>query len=181
MEQYAPEVAKKVWSMVRAMLYMIKKNISKRKLLLDLNMMMKRSKIARKALKNRMHHHHSPNFPEHYEFSCSNTPVYPLSFFTTNKKHHKQHKKTTHNKSTVVNNEHDHIFVDPAVIKALEMMLASAAASPVVPGLGKSPMVRQLRVTDSPFPLSNGEEDSYVDEAAEKFIVKFYNELRRQS
>ncbi|MFS7906177.1 hypothetical protein Hanom_Chr01g00056221 [Helianthus anomalus] len=180
MEQNLPVVAKKVWNMVRAMLYMIKKNISKRKLLLDLIMMMKRSKIARKALKNRMHHHHSPNFPEHYEFSCSNTPVYPLSLFTTHKKHHKQHKKTTHNKSTIVNNEHDHIVVDPAVIKALEM-LTSAAASPVVPGFGKSPIVRQLRVTDSPFPLSNGEEDSHVDEAAEKFIMKFYNELRRQS
>ncbi|KAM0032063.1 hypothetical protein Hdeb2414_s0016g00470931 [Helianthus debilis subsp. tardiflorus] len=180
MEQNVAEVAKKVWSMVHAMLYMIKKNISERKLPLDLIMTMKRSKIARKALKNRMHHHHSPNFPEHYEFSCSNTPVYPLSLFTTHKKHHKQHKKTTHNKSTIVNNEHDHIFVDPAVIKALEM-LTSAAVSPVVPRFGKSPMVRQLRVTDSPFPLGNGEEDSHVDEAAEKFIMKFYNELRRQS
>ena len=41
-------------------------------------------------------------------------------------------------------------------------------------------MVRQLRITDSPFPLSNGEEDS-VDEAAEKFIMKFYKELRREN
>ncbi|KAJ0709577.1 hypothetical protein HanRHA438_Chr09g0428051 [Helianthus annuus] len=120
-------------------------------------------------------------FPRTLRVQLQQHPVYPLSLFTTHKKHHKQHKKTSHNKSTIVNNEHDHIFVDPAVIKALEMMLTSAAASPVVPGFGKSPMVRQLRVTDSPFPLSNEEEDSHVDEAAEKFIMKFYNELRRQS
>ncbi|KAJ0895572.1 hypothetical protein HanPSC8_Chr09g0402111 [Helianthus annuus] len=199
MEQNLPVVAKKVWSMVRAMLYMIKKNISKRKLLLDLNLMMKRNKIARKVFKNLMHHHnhwsasafnrgshHSPNFTfpppptEEYEFSCSNTPVYPLSRFTTNKKHHKYKKNSQKIKSTIINDEHDQIFVDPALIKALEM-LTSAAASPVVPGFGISPMVRQLRVTDSPFPLSNGEEDSYVDEAAEKFIMKFYSDLRRQS
>ncbi|KAK1434141.1 hypothetical protein QVD17_11059 [Tagetes erecta] len=168
MEQNVPVVAKKVWSLVRAMLFMIKKNICKRKLLLELNTIIKRGK----ALQNR-----DPPM-DHYEFSCSNTPVNPISIFTTNKKH----KKTSHKiKSNVNNKEHDtnHIFVDPAVIKALEM-LTSAAASPAVSGFGRSPVVRQLRVTDSPFPLSNVEDDSYVDEAAEKFIMKFYNELRRE-
>ncbi|KAD4889301.1 hypothetical protein E3N88_21374 [Mikania micrantha] len=203
MEQNLPVAAKKVWSVVRAMLFMIKKNISKRKLLLDLNMLMKRGKIAGQALQNLIfyHHHHwsasafnhrshhSPNFTfpppptEDYEFSCSNSPVNPLSLFTTNKKHH-NFKKDLKKKSVITNendhNEYDRIFVDPAVIKALEM-LTSAAASPAVHGFGKSPVVRQLRITDSPFPLCNGEEDSYVDEAAEKFIMKFYNELRRQN
>ncbi|KAK1434142.1 hypothetical protein QVD17_11060 [Tagetes erecta] len=163
MEQNVPVVANKVWSLVRAMLFMIKKNICKRKLLLELNTIIKRGK----ALQNR----DPPT--DHYEFSCSNTPVNPLSIFTTNKKH----KKTSHKiKSTTINKEHDtdRIFVDPAVIKALEMLTAS-------PRIGKSPVVRPLRVTDSPFPLSNGEDDdSYVDEAAEKFIMKFYNELRRE-
>ncbi|KAL4583832.1 hypothetical protein LXL04_008417 [Taraxacum kok-saghyz] len=195
MEQNLPVVAKKFWSLIRVMLFMLRKNISKRKLLLDLNLMMKRGKVAGKALQNLMLHHHrnwsssasnrrshdSPNFTfpppktDEYEFSCSNSPAYPLSLFSTNKKRH--YKK----KSAAQNNAHDEIIIDAAVIKALHEMLNSATASPALPGFGKSPMVRQLRITDSPFPLSNGDEDSYVDEAAEKFIMKFYNDLRRQS
>ncbi|XP_071712017.1 uncharacterized protein [Rutidosis leptorrhynchoides] len=194
MEQNLPLVAKKVMSLVRVMLFIIRKNLSKRKLLLDLNMMMKRGKIAGKALQNLMFHHHhnwsssafnrrsndSRNFTfpppetEDYEFSCSNSPAYPMSLFTTHKKNHYKNKKH------VVKNDHDEIYIDHSIIKALEM-LTSTNASPALPGFGKSPMVRQLRITDSPFPLSNGDEDNYVDEAAEKFILKFYKELRRQS
>nr|GEW29070.1 hypothetical protein [Tanacetum cinerariifolium] len=59
-------------------------------------------------------------------------------------------------------------------------MIHSENVSPALPGFGRSPMVRQLRVTDSPFPLSNVDEDSHVDDAAEEFINRFYNDLRRQ-
>jgi hypothetical protein len=42
-------------------------------------------------------------------------------------------------------------------------------------------MVRQLRVTDSPFPLQNDDEkDNQVDKAAEDFINRFYSQLRKQ-
>lgn len=56
-------------------------------------------------------------------------------------------------------------------------------ASPALPGFGRSPFVRQLRITDSPFPLKEVDEvDSwYVDKAAEEFIQKFYKELRNQN
>ena len=40
-------------------------------------------------------------------------------------------------------------------------------------------MVRQLRITDSPFPLKD-EGDSQVDKAAEEFIKKFYKDLKLQ-
>lgn len=54
-------------------------------------------------------------------------------------------------------------------------------ASPVVlPGFGKSPMVRQLRITDSPFPIKDDGGDGQVDVAAEEFIKKFYKELKKQ-
>ncbi|XP_076925703.1 uncharacterized protein LOC143588632 [Bidens hawaiensis] len=172
MEQNLPIVAKKVQSLVRTILFMIKKKISKSKLLLDLNIMMKRGNLTGKPL--HYHNHHSTNFTfpsppikDYYEFSCSNTPINPLSLFTTLKKHHID-KKTSKNKSVNINESHDQIFVDPSVIKALEMLTNT------------SPAVRQLRVTDSPFPLTNGEDDGYVDEAAEKFIMKFYSDLRRQ-
>lgn len=84
-----------------------------------------------------------------------------------------------------------------AVHQVLEMMNTSegtTGSSPLgmdyfLPGFGngKSPMGRQLRVTDSPFPLKNGkgdaeelEEDVKVSKAAEEFIKKFYTNLRMQ-
>ncbi|KAI3759712.1 hypothetical protein L6452_07723 [Arctium lappa] len=187
MEQNLPLVAKKVRSLIRLIQFMLKKGISKKKLLLDLNLMIKRGKIAGKALQNLMfNHHHNwsasttfnrpppPLTTDDYEFSCSNTPTYPLSLF---KKHHG--KKISKKKSKSSENDGDEIIVDDAMIKALKMV--TAASSPAVGGFGKSPVVRQLRVTDSPFPVRNGEEeDSYVDEAAERFIMKFYSELRRE-
>lgn len=61
---------------------------------------------------------------------------------------------------------------------------APVEASPLVtlPGFGRSPMVRQLRVTDSPFPLKDdGDAHSgLVDKAAEEFIKNFYKDLTLQ-
>lgn len=204
MEQNMPVIAKRVWSLVRVMFYMLRKGISKGKLMADLNMMMKRGKIAGKALQNLMfHHHHAwsistlnhrrthdknhlPFFPSpppgEYEFSCSNSPAYPHSLFSFHKKHnnnnHSHFFSCAHAPQT---DEQEMVSVNAAaVMKALEM-LQSEAASPALPGFGKSPMVKQLRITDSPFPLHSVDEDSHVDEAAEEFIMKFYNDLRRQN
>lgn len=60
---------------------------------------------------------------------------------------------------------------------------AAAAASPMVvlPGFGRSPIGRQLRVTDSPFPLKDeGGGDGKVDKAADEFISRFYKDLKSQ-
>ncbi|XP_076932133.1 uncharacterized protein LOC143597535 [Bidens hawaiensis] len=128
---------------------MLRKGIPKRRLLLELNMMIKRGKIVRKALQSLMfhHHHHNHNPPQgEYEFSCSNTPSnnnHPFSMFSFNKKQH-------------VEDHVDVMAINAAVMKAMEMMIHSETASPVLPGFGKSPMVRQLRVTDSPFPVGSG-------------------------
>ncbi|GKA45008.1 hypothetical protein Tco_0737804 [Tanacetum coccineum] len=68
-----------------------------------------------------------------------------------------------------------------ALSKALEI-LKRATASPALLRFGKSPMAKELRITDSPFLLSNGDEDGdQVDEAAEKFIMRFYNGLRGEA
>ncbi|RVW28552.1 hypothetical protein CK203_100185 [Vitis vinifera] len=155
MEPNLPVIAKRLWGIVRVMFFMLRKGISKRKLLLDLNMMMKRGKIAGKAIGNLMFHHHSSSAarrsadghisfaaPREYEFSCSNSPL--------------------------------------NAVKAVLEMLNSEVASPALPGFGRSPMVRQLRITDSPFPLKDIDEDSEVDKAAEEFIERFYNDLKKQ-
>ncbi|XP_059641378.1 uncharacterized protein LOC132283449 [Cornus florida] len=194
MEPNVPVVSKRVWNIVRALFFMLRKGISKRKLMVDLNMMMKRGKIAGKAIvHNLMFHHHtgstsntrsherhvSSSDPREYEFSCSNSPAL-FPFQVSKLKHHILHHssffacahapQTDDNDATTVN----------AVIKALEV-LNSEAASPALPGFGRTPLVRQLRITDSPYPLRDGDEDSHVDQAAEEFIMKFYNNLRRQN
>lgn len=71
-------------------------------------------------------------------------------------------------------------MVNAAVLKALEM-IQSETASPALPGFGRTPMVRQLRVTDSPFPLRDVEGNSHVDEKADEFISRFYRDLRREA
>nr|XP_016505410.1 PREDICTED: uncharacterized protein LOC107823298 [Nicotiana tabacum] len=71
-------------------------------------------------------------------------------------------------------------MVNAAVLKALEM-IQSGTASPALPGFGRTPTVRQLRVTDSPFPLRDGEGNSQVDEKADEFISRFYRDLRREA
>ncbi|KAG8388360.1 hypothetical protein BUALT_Bualt02G0117700 [Buddleja alternifolia] len=153
------------------MYFMLRKGISKGKLLADLSMLMKRGKIAGKAaIDNLMFHHHaavstSGRRPDgEYEFSCSNSPAYPIFHLKKRKHSHAPPPPT-----------------EEELMAAAMEMINSAAASPVLPGFGPSPMVRQLRVTDSPFPLREIEEDNRVDEAAEKFIMKFYKDLRQQN
>lgn len=170
MEQKLPLVAKRAWSLMHVIFDMLKKGISKAKIMADLNKMIKGGKIAGKSLhKLLFHHHHNwaatifhrhphhlpypppPPPADEYEFSCTTTPDhFPLSFLSTNKKHNA-----------------------PAVIEALKMLTYAS------PGFEKSPMVRQLRITDSPFPLSNGDEDGQVDADADEYITRFYNSLRR--
>ncbi|GKB83873.1 hypothetical protein Tco_0950768 [Tanacetum coccineum] len=166
MEQKLPLIAKKAWSLMHAIFYMLKKGISKVKIMVDLNMMIKHGKIAGKSLHNHLfHHHHNwaatifhrhphhlsypppPPPADEYEFSCTTTPDhFPLSLLSTNKKHNEQ--------------------VPHAVIKALKMLTYAS------PGFEKSPMVRQLRITDSPFPLSNDDEDGQVDADADEYIAR---------
>ncbi|KAJ9559684.1 hypothetical protein OSB04_004844 [Centaurea solstitialis] len=181
MEQNLPIMAKKVWNLMRVFFFILKKGISKTKFLADLNLIIKRGKLAGKALHNLLFHHH-----HHWAAAATihrpPPPEFTYTYISTHKKHH--HPSAAAAGSPAADGG-DGIVVTPAVMKALEM-LASAAASPAAGfrGFGKgstTPRVRELRITDSPFPLSNGDEDGKVDEAAEKFITRFYNDLRRQN
>ncbi|XVF17137.1 hypothetical protein REPUB_Repub10bG0093400 [Reevesia pubescens] len=114
--------------------------------------------------------------PREYEFSCNNNPAF-YSFYA----HHKRNKHHHFGKSSN-NYRYDDVTTVATVQKVLEMLNNDAAvdASPmVVPGFGKSPMVRPLRVTNSPFSLKD-EADTQVDKVAEEFINKFYKDLKLQ-
>ncbi|KAI3766572.1 hypothetical protein L2E82_16636 [Cichorium intybus] len=185
MEQKAPAVAKKVWNLVREVYFMLRKCIIKRKLLQDFNMMIMRGK-------NLMFHHHNNNEttfttnhrshhlpflsppPGEYEFSCSNSPGsshHPFSLFSRHKKYHSNNKPSE---------DHLDMMAINAVLKAMQT-IHSQNSSPALPGFGSTPTVRQLRVTDSPFPLSSMGEDNQVNEEAEQFISRFYNDLQLQN
>ncbi|KAJ7969548.1 Avr9/Cf-9 rapidly elicited protein [Quillaja saponaria] len=196
MEPSPPVVAKKLWNMVRIVFFMLRKGICKSKLMVDLHLMLKRGKLASKAIVNNlMLHHHYAAFtcrsndshlsfisPREYEFSCSNSPAYPIFQINKRNKHHHHHHGAHHHfpKSSY---RYDDVTTVNAVQKMLEMLNndISVEASPLVtlPGFGKSPIGKQLRITDSPFPLKD-EGDSQVDKAADDFITKFYKDLKLQ-
>ncbi|GMP34960.1 hypothetical protein CsSME_00007610 [Camellia sinensis var. sinensis] len=147
-----PVAARRLWHIVRVLYFMVRKGISKRKLMVDLNMMMKRGKIAGKAIHNLMfhHNHHSSTFncqshdrhlsfsaPREYEFSCSNSPAaFPFNL-SKQRKHHKHSHffPCAHAPPT-----DDDIMTVDAVKKALEMMNSEAGSS-VLPGFLQSPMM----------------------------------------
>ncbi|KAH0970543.1 hypothetical protein GBA52_022699 [Prunus armeniaca] len=190
-EPSPPMVAKKLWNLVRVVFFMVRKGLSKSKLLVDLHLMLKRGKLAGKAIAHNFMLHHSSGFscrsndavsfitPREYEFSCSNSPAIhnPFHFNKRNKHHHHYFTKTTRAY------QYDDVTTMNAVQKVLEMlnneMVAEASPLVTLPGFGKSPMVRQLRITDSPFPLKE-EGDSQVDKEAEEFIKRFYKDLKLQ-
>ncbi|XP_047310315.1 uncharacterized protein LOC124913919 [Impatiens glandulifera] len=212
-----PVVAKRFWNLVRGVWLVLRKGISKPKLLmLDLNVMVKRGKLAGKNMMHNIishhhhHHHHAspePRLPaDEYEFSCSDTPAHRASFpfaFHLNNYKRKQHGtgnffgSCAHAPQTndqdfddVIDGElSEALASSPSVAAFLqspgvsEMMYGcySEAPSPALPGFGRTPVVRQLRVTDSPFPLGDIEENCLVDAAAEEFIGKFYEQLRKQN
>ncbi|XAR50678.1 hypothetical protein NMG60_11005071 [Bertholletia excelsa] len=204
-ETNLPVPTKNFWSCLRVLFFMIRKSISKRKLMLDLsfNMMVKRGKIAGKAIHNLMFHHNSsmPHGGElaakEYEFSCRNTPAFPFHL-GGNKRTCTHFFPCAHAPAT--SDDDDAVIDAPtaAMRKVLEMMNSEASpafwqspavwdmirselSSPALPGFGRTPSTRQLRITDSPFPLRGMDEDADIDKAAEDFILRFYNELRQQN
>lgn len=197
MESNLPVISKRVWNMVRVAFFMLRKGMSKGKLMMGLNMMLKRrGKLAGKAIANLMFHHHGHNHggstssrrshhqftaSREYEFSCSNTPNH---FFPIGKRH-RSHNHSHNNFSTSAQTPHTHDDDDVATMSAmkavLEMLNNDQTIVEASPAFGHSPMVRQLRVTDSPFPLKDDDEkDNQIDKAAEDFINRFYSQLRKQ-
>ncbi|KAI9107785.1 hypothetical protein K1719_021121 [Acacia pycnantha] len=195
MENNLPVLSKRVWSIVRVAFFMLRKGLTKPKLLMHLNVMLKcPGKLAGQAIvdlisHHRHHSHHGTSENAHlqfttareYEFSCSKTPKY--SFFAKHRHIPRDFFACAHAPLTL---DDDTAAVNNALKVALEMvddkkckdMVAESA--PALPASGKT--VRPVRVTDSPFPVQDGDGggDHQVDKAAEEFIERFFNELRKQ-
>ncbi|KAK9149331.1 hypothetical protein Scep_008088 [Stephania cephalantha] len=194
-------VTKRLWRIVRIVFFMIRKGIiSKSKLMLDLrHLMSKRGyKLAGKALANLMfhhhHHHHSaaavstfiPPNNKDYEFSCSNSPALPSYIINNNKNKHTNSSHYYFSPIRPSNSSDDDVANFATIQKILEMLNYSEVGSPAAVmrrSTTPSPLVRQLRITDSPFPLRNDDEDydGRVDQRAEMFIESFYEQLKQQA
>ncbi|XP_028798053.1 uncharacterized protein LOC114753536 [Neltuma alba] len=196
MESNLPVLSKRVWNMVRLVFFMLRKGFNKPKLLMDLSLMLKRpGKLAGKAIADLITHHHHCHHgsstasddtylrfstAREYEFSCSNKPNY--SFFS--KRHPRRFFTCAHAPLTL---DDDVVTVNNALQVALDKLddqkcKHAVDASPALPGFGRTPTVRQLRVTDSPFPVQDGSDDGdhRVDNAAEEYIERVFKELRKQ-
>ncbi|XP_008798397.2 uncharacterized protein LOC103713298 [Phoenix dactylifera] len=188
MELQSPVAAKNLWNFLRLAIIMMRKGlIAKRKLIMDMKLVMERGKVLGKSLGNLMFHHQprsplpqGPNFSMHaYEFSCTNTPnpiLYGMSW------------KRRHNLFSCI---HANVVEEPdempGPVAVLPMIERSPqwAYSPSVLAIGE-----QRSQMPSPFSVrvsnysSEDEGDGFgreVDDKAEEFIKRFYEQLRSQS
>ncbi|GJX14847.1 hypothetical protein Tco_0206605 [Tanacetum coccineum] len=170
MEQNLPIITKKLWRLMRVMFFMLKKGISKAKIMADVNMMIKRGKIAGK-----------PTSPcNEYEFSCRNILRHPLALVSSHKKHkNNRHHLGTSNPPLAIDYSDD-IVINAAVLKALDILKSATMMSPPPMEFG-SPLDEKMMITDSPSLVIKDGEDEHVDEAAEEFIRRFYNDRRREN
>lgn len=151
--------------------------------MLDLQLLLKRSKIAGKVIANMLTFNNIDNFescisPQGVEFSCNNTPSNPTCQLNKRRKRDSSHE----------------VAASAAIARAFEILSQEsfdAGQYSVVPSpspaskwsFGTTPRrVRRIRVTDSPFPIKEEEEedDGRVDKQAEDFIRRFYEQLQFQ-
>ncbi|KAK3183935.1 hypothetical protein Dsin_031221 [Dipteronia sinensis] len=193
-------VAKKLWNVLRITFFMIRKGlVSKRKLIMDMNLMMKRGKLLRKSLSNLMsynHHHHSKHVTrgsfgvQEYEFSCSNSPS-PVFFHVSKKRHH--HYFPCINSHQVLEEEdqeeimeHETYYNEPNKAVVLVPKTPEYTFNFRFDGEKCSPMPSPFSVRVSNYSSDDDEimtegGNGQVDDRAEEFIRNFYEQLRVQS
>ncbi|KAG8052866.1 hypothetical protein GUJ93_ZPchr0001g31020 [Zizania palustris] len=207
-----PGFGKRMMHVLRAVYHMLRRGLCRKRLMMDLHLLLGRGKLAGRALRDVLlaHQPHQHNGavtagggrlgegavddssalsfyhhnPRDVEFSCNTTPSYAPGVFPFR----------IRGRGARGNNFGG---LDAAeVARAFEMLNAEAAGAggvtPSLPGaatpsplqalsLGRSPAgVRQLRVTDSPFPLEPEGIDGHVDDKAADFIEWFHQQLRQQ-
>ncbi|XP_054779898.1 uncharacterized protein LOC129287693 [Prosopis cineraria] len=195
MELNSANAARRLWNVLRISFLMMRKGvISKRKLIMDMNLMMKKGKLLRKSLSNLMsshHHYHSKSvtrgggFGMEYEFSCSNSPN-PGFLHLHKRKHHFNLPCINH--PQVVDEEE----TEPEPPKAMVLMPKTPDyafnlrfdPSDFAAGDRRSPLPSPFSVRISNFSSVDDSEEpgnGLVDDQAEDFIRRFYEQLRMQS
>ncbi|KAI5005779.1 hypothetical protein ZWY2020_033022 [Hordeum vulgare] len=198
-----PGLGRRLLHVLRAVYHMLRRGLCRKRLMMDLHLLLGHGKLAGRAVRDLLAHQPhagahrfaaagaSPSAlsmyqhdPRDVEFSCDTTPVYEPALFPF---------KIGRGRGRGGN----YGGLDAATVAAaFEMMNAHAAGTsggetPRVTGATPSPMLalslgrrpagaRQLRVTDSPFPVEPEGVDERVDAEADSFIKRFYEQLRMQ-
>ncbi|XP_027359104.1 uncharacterized protein LOC113867815 [Abrus precatorius] len=191
MEAHSPVIAKKLWNVLRITFFMIRKGlVSKRKLIMDMNLMMKKGKLLRKSVSNFMsahHHHNSKSLArggygiQEYEFSCSNSPN-PVFYHMPKRKHH--FNFPCMNSPEVIEEEEEPRPVVLVPMTPEYTFNLRFDASDFASGERKSPLLSPFSVRISNYSSEDEIEESgngQVDDQAEDFIRRFYEQLRMQS
>ncbi|XP_050228053.1 uncharacterized protein LOC126677461 [Mercurialis annua] len=198
---YPPLLTKKLCNIIRIAFFSVQKSVSKTKLfILDFD---KRGKILKKTMNNlvldhqpslgcrsdnmdlsflspmscRSHDVHlSFESPREYEFSCSSSVSSYKPFNPRRRRRGTRQRHLRNHRTSYHQYQYPYHPATPLVWAEDVVSEKSSAA-----GFGWSPLVsRQVRITDSPFADGGGDESVKVDMEAEKFIERFYRELRLQ-
>ncbi|EEF45864.1 conserved hypothetical protein [Ricinus communis] len=199
-----PLLTKKLCNMIRIAFFTVQKGVSKSKFMVDLHLMMKRGKILKKAMNDLMLEHQaslscrSDNMdmsfvspmscrshdvhlsfvsPHEYEFSCSSSCS---SYRPYNPRLHSNRRRST--RHYLRKHQVSYQRTTPYIWADDDM--ASEGSGGESQGFGWSPLVRQVRITDSPFTVRDGgdnEDSMKVDMEAEKFIdrPKFFGSPKK--
>ncbi|TVU34634.1 hypothetical protein EJB05_16475, partial [Eragrostis curvula] len=192
----APAAAKRMWSYLRAVFFMMRKGVlsNKRKLFISMHLLMKRrNKAVSRTVANLLsHHHHHTNGGGNalrrrdYEFSCSNSPD-PAAFSAS--RHRLAYFPCL---GAVAEEMDDHYFPTTASpLPRIEYYAAAASPAPSSPDLlvqdlalgedyGAPLSVRVSNYSSEDEAAGAGGSDA-VDDEAEEFIRRFYDQLRRQN
>ncbi|KAK1550979.1 hypothetical protein Q3G72_028173 [Acer saccharum] len=173
MEASPPVIAKKMYRVLRTVLFMIQKGFTK-------------SKIVGRALNDVVSHHyyntltcresrdmhHASLFvsPREYEFRCSDDS--PASYRPS---YVGRRRGGCGSRYPYGSSGKEHRYGFRPAADNYEDDAVAAEESPLV-----GPVGRRVRVTDSPFPLVVDDVDCHVDREAEEFIQRFYKQLRLQ-
>ncbi|XP_073278698.1 uncharacterized protein [Primulina huaijiensis] len=180
MENSPKEIGKKYWSMLKIMLYMMRKGVCKSKLLLDFHMLLSQGKLASKAINKLILHSHQTYFaaftcrsddahmsfisPREYEFSCSNTPVSKRK----NNRHHQYHGLCRHTAQEI------------NVVQKVFQILKDYDDDDNTPEASPAPRGTCMAADSLETKLKDADKNHQVDKDAEVFIKKFYKDLKNQ-
>lgn len=178
--------AKRIWNVLRIAFFMMRKGlISKRKMLVDMHLMMDRGKVYGKSLRNLVFHHSKGNSTQSgsglqdYEFSCSNSPAI---FNMAKRKHHYFPTHILHFPCIhPQDKEEPNTIVLPKSDYSNEYFSKDCLDHNNLPAVQKlSPLLSPLcrRISNS---FGAEDNDHQVDRHAEEFIAKFYEQLKLQN
>ncbi|KAA0048548.1 uncharacterized protein E5676_scaffold600G001870 [Cucumis melo var. makuwa] len=209
--------AKRLWNVLKVTLILMARKglISKRRFIMDMNLMVKRGKVFRKSVTNYFMFHHHHNHSSHrdmtcggfgiqdYEFSCSNTPInsvfshmskrstkyqtyFPCINLPVEMETRRQQQDDDEEEEEEEEDSYQEAKADSYLLMTPENTLnnhlqyngCSFALSPAMEAV--SPFNVRISNYSSEEENEISSESGQVDNQAEEFIRRFYEQLKMQ-